>query len=140
MKLKTMLSYLWKIPLCALAFYGGTMLGGMVATLTGLPAPAMPAGADQMVLGQYLLLVSLILAIALAFLARKLAGGFLARWLVLSFLVWIAHAVNNVIEGAIFTSLAAASLFTVVLYGFASLLCGAAMAWLLPPPSRGDGF
>jgi len=27
-----------------------------------------------------------------------------------------------------------------VLYGFASLLCGAAMAWLLPPPSRGDGF
>ncbi|MBN1451786.1 MAG: hypothetical protein JW963_12285 [Anaerolineales bacterium] len=140
MKIKTMLSYLWKIPLCALAFYGGTILGGMVATLTGLPTPAMPAGADQMVLGQYLLLVSLILAIALAFLARKLAGGFLARWLVLAFLVWIAHAVNNVIEGAIFTSMAAVSLFTVVLYGFASLLCGAVASWLFPPQSRGDGF
>lgn len=140
MKIRTMLSYLWKIPLCTLAFYSGTILGGMVATLTGLPAPAMPAGVNQMVLGQYLLLVSLILSIALVFLARKLAGGFLSRWLVLSFLVWIAHAVNNVIEGAIFTSLAAASLFTVVLYGFASLLCGAAVAWLFPPPSRGDGF
>lgn len=140
MKIKTMLSYLWKIPLCALAFYGGTFLGGMLASLTGLPVPAMPAGADQMVLGQYLLLVSLILAIALAFLSRKLAGDFLARWLTLSFLVWIAHAVNNVIEGAIFTSLATVSLFTVVLYGVASLLCGAVAAWLFPSQTRGDGF
>lgn len=83
MKIKPMLSYLWKIPLGALAFYGGTILGGMVAALTGLPAPAMPAGADRMVLGQYLLLVSLILAIALAFPLIYLAFGRLIAPMVL---------------------------------------------------------
>ncbi len=131
---------MWKIPICALSFYLGTILGGMLATMTGFPAPAMPAGADQMVLGQYLLLVSLILAIVLAILARNLSGGFLSRWLTLSFLVWITHAVNNIIEGAIFTSMASVSMFTVVLYGAASLLCGAAATWLFPSQICGDGF
>ncbi len=140
MNIKTALSYFWKIPLCALAFYVGTILGGMFASLAGLPAPAMPAGADQMVLGQYLLLVSLILAIGLSFLARQLAGGFVARWLTLAFLVWIAHAVNNIIEGAIFTSMEAASLFTVVLYGTASLLAGAVAAWLFKPQGDAGNF
>ena len=95
MKIKTLFSYLWKIPLCALAFYAGTVLGGVLAGLLGLPAPQMPAGADPTVLGQYLLLVSLILSIGLAFLARQLSGGFIARWLALASLVWIAHALNN---------------------------------------------
>ena len=42
----------WKLPLCAIAFYGGTMAGGMVAAGIGLPAPEMPAGAGQRILGQ----------------------------------------------------------------------------------------
>ncbi len=66
---KFILTFLWKLPLCAIAFYGGTMLGGMVAAGIGLPAPEMPAGADQMVLGQIMLLTSLILAGALAVMA-----------------------------------------------------------------------
>jgi hypothetical protein len=140
MNIKTFLSYFWKISLCALAFYLGTILGGMLATLLNLPTPEMPTGADPAVLGQYLLLVSLILSIALSILARNLGGGFVARWLVLAFLVWIAHAVNNVLEGAIFTSMSAASLFTVVLYGVASLLCAALVAWLIPPQNRTEGF
>jgi hypothetical protein len=112
----------------------------MLANLTGFPAPPMPTGADQMVLGQYLLMVSLILAIVLATLARNLSGGFLSRWLTLSFFTWIAHAVNNIIEGAIFTSMASVSIFTMVLYGAASLLCGAAAAWLFPSQICGEGF
>jgi hypothetical protein len=137
---KTILTLLWKLPLCALAFFGGTMLGGMVAAGIGLPAPEMPAGADQMILGQIMLPISLILVGALAVLARNLSGRFIARWLTLSFLVWIAYGVNNILEGAIFTSMSAASLFTVVLYVFASLLCGAAVAWLFPPQTQGADF
>lgn len=108
--------------------------------MLGLPAPEMPVGADPVVLGQYLLLMSLILAVGMAFLARRLAGGFITRWLALAFLVWVAHAINNIIEGLIFTSMSAASMFTVVLYGAASLLCGAALAWLFPPDVGGDGY
>ena len=138
--LKNMLSYLWKVPLCALAFYGGTMIGGMVASGLGLPAPEMPAGADQMVIGQIMILVSLILAGCLAILSPKLSGGFVARWLSLSLLIWIAYGVNNILEGAIFTSMSAASVFTIVLYIFASLLCGAAAAWLFPSQNKDADF
>ncbi len=93
-----------------------------------------------MILGQIMLPISLILAGALAVLARNLSGRFVARWLALSFLVWIAYGVNNILEGAIFTSMSAASLFTVVLYVFASLLCGAAVVWLFPPQTQGADF
>lgn len=132
---KNSLTTLWKLFICAFAFYGGIMLGGMAATMLGLPAPEMPAGADQMVIGQIMLLTSLILAGALAVLSRNLFGGFVERWLTISLLVWITYGVNNVLEGAIFTTMSAASLFTVVLYLVASLLCGAAAAWLFPPIS-----
>lgn len=137
---KNSLNSLWKLFLCAFAFYGGTMLGGMAAAMLGLPAPEMPAGADQMVLGQVMLLISLILAGTLAVLSRHLSGGFVGRWLTISFLIWIAYGVNNVLEGAIFTTMSAASVFTVVLYVVASLLCGAATAWLFPPENKGDDF
>lgn len=137
---KIILSYLWRIVICALAFYGGTMIGGMVAAGMGLPTPEMPAGADQVVIGQLMLVISLILAGCLAILSRNLTGGFVSRWLSLSFLVWIAYGVNNILEGAIFTSMSAASVFTVVLYVFASFLCGAAVAWLFPPQNKKPEF
>lgn len=137
---KNSLTNLWKLSLCAFSFYGGTMLGGMTASMLGLPAPEMPAGADQMALGQVMLLISLILARTLALLSRNLSGGFVGRWLTISLMVWIAYGVNNVLEGAIFTTMSAASLFTVGLYVIASLSCGAAVAWLFPPENRGDDF
>lgn len=137
---KNTLSALWKIPLCALAFYGGTMIGGMAASGMGLPPPEMPPGADQMIVGQIMLVVSLILAGCLAILARNISGGFVSRWLTLSLLVWIAYGVNNILEGAIFTSMSAASLFTIVLFFLASFLCGAAVAWLFPPQDKGADF
>ncbi len=135
---KNILSYLWKIPLCALAFYGGTIIGGMAASGIGLPTPEMPFGADQMILGQIMLLMSLILAGCLAIIARNIVGGFVSRWLILSFLVWIAFGVNNILEGAIFTSMSAASLFTVVLVCSLPVFC-AAPPWpgFFHPKTRG---
>jgi hypothetical protein len=137
---KNILAYVWKLPLCATAFFAGTALGGMAASSLGLPAPEIPVGADQAVMGQYLLITSLILAAGLAALAPKLAGRFIPRWLTLSVLIWVAYGVNNILEGAVFTSMSAASLFTVVLYFFASFLCGLAAAWLFPPLDREARF
>lgn len=138
--MKKIFAYLWKTPLCAASFFVGIALGGMIANGLGLPTPELPEGADPTLVGQYMFLISLILAAALALLASNLSGRFVSRWLTLSFLVWFAYGVNNILEGAVFTSMSAASLYTVVLYFFASFLCSAAAAWLFPPQNGNHRF
>jgi hypothetical protein len=140
MRLKSWLNYLWKLPICGMAFFVGLILGGMVATWMGLPASGLPEGADQTTLMQYALLGSVVLTLTLASVSWGLSGGFVTRWLILSFLTWIAFGVNTYLEAAIFTTMSAATPFTVVMYLFASLFCGAAVAWLFPPETEGTGF
>jgi len=140
MILKLLLAYLWKLPLCTLAFFVGITLGAMVAALLGLPNPGLPVGTNQTTLSMYFLLASLLLALALSFVARGLSGGFVTRWLILAFLTWVVNAVNTYIEARIFTTFAAASLFTVVTFLVASVLCGAAVALCFPPGQTGNSF
>jgi hypothetical protein len=139
MKLKRLLSYLWKVPLCAGMFFLGVMLGGMVASSLGLQAPALPEGTDQATLGTYLLLVSMVLPLPLAFVSRGIRGRWFARWLILSSLIWIVYAVSTALEASIFAP-SDASVYTVVMLLVASLLCGAAMAFLFSSKERGAGF
>ena len=42
MRMASILTYLWKLLLCGLAFYAGVILGGAAAPLLGLPVPAIP--------------------------------------------------------------------------------------------------
>ena len=140
MTLKTLLTYGWKLPICGLAFFVGLTLGSMVAIGMGFPMPDIPAGVDPATLNSFTLLGSLMLALTLARLSQGLSGGFVARWLILALLVWIAHGVNNALEAAIFTTMAAAASFTVVMYLPAAMLCGAAVAWLFPPAISGPAF
>jgi hypothetical protein len=140
MKSLSWLHYFWKAPLCGLLFFIGFIPGGQLAGWMGLPTPELPPGLDQAAIAQYTLLGSLILAVGLAALARGLAGGFLARWLTLFFFTWIAYGINNSLEAAIFSTMAGASLYTVVLYVPAALLCSAAVAWLFPSDLPGAGF
>jgi hypothetical protein len=91
MNFKSLLHYLWKIPLCGFLFFIGFIPGGQLATAMGLPAPEMPMGADPAIIGQYTLLTSLILALGLSVVSRGLSGGFLSRWLILFFFTWIAY-------------------------------------------------
>jgi hypothetical protein len=132
--------YLWKVPLCGILFFIGFIPGGQLATMMGLPAPEMPMGADPAIVGQYTILTSLILALGLALLARGLSGNFLSRWLILFSFTWIAYGVNTYFEALIFSTLSAASLYAIVLYLPASLLCAAAVAWLFPPAIKAEGF
>jgi hypothetical protein len=140
MKPRTVLSYLWKVPLCGLAFMAGTMLGGMLAGLIGMPTPPMPEGTVPETLMLFQLLASPLLALALAFLSRGIQGRFVCRWLILSSLAWVAYGVNTVLEAAIFTTYGGASPFTVVIILFGSLACAALVAALFPPEDRGQGF
>jgi hypothetical protein len=79
------------------------------------------------------LLTSPLLALALAFLSRRLDGGFVVRWLILSVLTWLAYSVNTILEAAIFTTLAAASPFTALIQFVGSFSCGAVVAVLFRP-------
>ncbi len=130
----------WKIPLCGLMFFLGFIPGSQLAATIGLTAPDLPLGANQAILVQYTLLASVILAFGLSLLARGIAGSFFVRWMILFGLTWFAYGVNNYLEAAFFTTMSDVSLYTVVLYLPASLLCSAAVAWLFPSKVQKAGF
>lgn len=140
MKPRTFLAYLWKVPVCGLAYMAGTMLGGMLASLIGMPTPAMPEATDPQTLMLFQLLASPLLALALAFLSRGIQGRFVCRWLILSSLTWVAYGINTVLEAAIFTTYGAASVFTVVIILFGSLACAALVAALFRPDEKRRDF
>ncbi len=140
MNVRTVVSYLWKVPLCGLVYVLGTMVGSVVASLIGMQTPAMPEGTTPNTLMLFQLLASPLLALCLAFLSRGVRGRLVCRWLILAFFTWVAYGVNTVLEAAIFTTYGAASPFTVVIVLFGSLACAALVAFLFPPQNRARGF
>ena len=140
MNIKSLLQYVWKVPLCGFLFFIGFMPGGQLASWLGFTAPGMPMGANPAIITKLTLLSSLILAFGLALVARGLSVGFLSRWLILFLFTWVVYGVNTYLEALIFSTLAAASLYAVVLYLPAALFCSAGVAWLFPPITAGEGF
>lgn len=136
--MKNVLLTFGKILFGGLAFYAGIVLGGMLSLLLGLPLPSMPEGVDSSTLLYVTLSTSVLLAGALAFVSARLGGGFLARWLILTFLVWIAYGVNTYLEASIFTTMTGPSF--VIIYLVAGLVCSALMAAWFRPADAGDGF
>jgi hypothetical protein len=140
MKLRQILSYLWRLVVCGLAYVVGTFAGSMLAGLVGMQTPPLPQGTDAQTLMLSQLLTSPLLALALAILSPGMGGGFLARWLILSFLTWVTYSVNTLLEAAIFTTTGAATPFTALIQLAGSLVCGAAVAALFHPQDPGRGF
>ncbi len=119
---KGILQVVWKLPLSSLVFMIGLILSGIVLPQLGLKAPDLPEGADAQKVSLYFGAGSLLFGIALALLAGAIRGTFLTRWLSLSAMMWVAYAVNNVIEGAIFSTFSATSSPGMMLYTGLSLL------------------
>ncbi len=140
MSYRNVILYLVKLLLGGMAFSVGIIVGGMLATLLQLQPPAMPEGMDVTNAMISMLLTSPLLALALAFLARGLAGGFLTRALTLSFLTWMAYTVNTQLEASIFSTFATGIWFTLVDFAVPSLFAGAAVAFLFPPDTKGEGL
>ncbi len=142
--MKQRLTYLWKIVLAGLVFTVGIVIGGIIPTLMGLPAPPIPEGAEVSLILLYTLPASMVLAAALAALARGIQGRFLSRWLILGFFTWGAH-IAMFIEAAIFMETGAVSamnttLFTIISYFTPGFLSAAIIARLFPPDTAGRSF
>lgn len=100
---------------CSLIFFVGTIFGGMAASAAGFPVPAMPDGTDSATLARFLLLASLGIGGLLAYLASRMSGSFLLRWLTLSIFSWVVYSLSTYIEAAIYTTFSSASLYKVVM-------------------------
>ena len=109
MKIRILYSYLWKLPLCGIAFFIGMALGGVLLTALGLQAPEMPVGTDANTVALWFLMGSIVLAFFLSFVARNLMLKGLERWLVLFALSWGVGAVGMVLESFFFMETGAVS-------------------------------
>lgn len=139
MKLKSSLSYLWKLPLCGLAYFIGMAISGMVLPAVGFPTPEMPAGTDANTIMLWYLPGSMILSLALSFVSRGLRVNWFLRWIILAELTWVFGAVGMVIESFFFMTTGAVSsilnaLFTVLSFLSPSLFVSGAIAILFRPP------
>jgi hypothetical protein len=140
MELKRLLIDLGKLLGCGIVFAVGVILGGMGATLLRLTPPPMPEGMDPAIAAAVLMLEGPLFALALALIARGLAGSFLTRTLVLSLPAWIAYTVNTQLEAAIFSTFGGGFWFSIVDFLVPSVLCSAAVAFLFPPAEKGAGL
>lgn len=143
MKPMSILSYLWKLPLCGIAFFIGMAMGGALLPTLGLTTPAMPEGTDANTVALWFLGGSILLAFGLSFLARPLAGKGLRRWLILFALTWVVGAVGMVIESFFFMETGAVSsvestLFTILNFLLPSMFLSGAVVLLFQPAERFD--
>ena len=130
------LIYIGKLLLCGLVFSVGTIIGGVACSLLGLQPPQLPENYSAASAIQNLILESPLLALALVVVARGIAGSFLLRAGILSFLTWIAYTVNTQLEAMIFSTIRGGFWFTVVGFLVPSLMCGAAVALLFSPVEK----
>ena len=140
MRTASAILFLGKLLLSAFAFVLGMMLGGMVASASGVPAPQLPPGMDANATTLLLLAGSPLLVLALYWVGEELAGNWLARALLLALLNWIAYVLNNVIEAVIFSSYVTSPWFNLITFTPAILLCAGATAWLFPPHGHTQPF
>jgi hypothetical protein len=131
----TVLSWLWKLPLCAFAYVVGTVIGGMLVTALSLEMPRFPGDLDPALQGFLLIPAGLVFALGLAAMAIGLAGRWWERWAILSIFLFGINGVGNGIETTIFTTLGG-SVGAAVGFLPPAALCALAVALLFPAPSE----
>lgn len=101
---KSQASYVWKILACAIAYFVGVMLSGIVFRLFGaaLPSSPVPSAAPAQHPMLLMFAASLVLAAGLAPLAYRLQASFASRAIILVVFVFVSANLNNVIEATRF--------------------------------------
>ena len=135
--LRVTAGYLWRLPLCALAYVVGAGAGGALISALGMPLPEIPEQADEQTMGLLLWVASLALAGGLVPLARRIQGPLWVRWLILATLCYVCLGLALPLEGAIFTSLRGMALIPVFSI-LPCLLFAAVVALLFQPLDRND--
>ena len=100
----TAISWLWKIPAIAVAYFLGVMISGGVITAVKMPWPTFPGSASESENFFLALVSSILMAACLALIARGIRGSQFARWLILAVFTYVTFGLNNQIEAAIFTT------------------------------------
>lgn len=138
MNLKTVLAYLWKLPLCGIGFFIGIALSGIILPSLGFKSPEMPEGTDANTIMLWFLLGSILLAFTLSFLSRNMSANWLLRWGILFELIWIFGAFGVVLEAFFFMTTGAVSsmsnaLFTLLNFLLPAIFLSALVAVLFQP-------
>ena len=137
--LKTISGYIWKVPICALAYVVGTMAGGALVSALGMKLPSIPEQANEQTMALSLLAASLVLTVGIGPLARRIQGAYLVRWLTLGALTYVCLGVNTPIEAAIFTTMG--GMRSVVVFSLLPcLLFAGVMALVFKPSEKGEPF
>jgi hypothetical protein len=132
--LQPVVEYLWRILVCALVYAAGLVTSRIAFLASGIRPPRMPEQADESIAGYYLFIGSLVLAIGLAPIARRIAGKYWARWLILAVFLFVSFDVNNSIEDSIYSSTEGILWMIPILLWPCVLLAGA-LTFLFPPRS-----
>ncbi len=140
MTLKFVVIFLVKLIMSALTFIVGMMIGGMLAGMTGLTAPTLPPEMDANATMLIMFASSPLLVLALYFVGRELAGGWLVRTGILALLAWVTYTLNTVIEGIFFSSYVTAPWFNLMTFTPPVLLCAGVVAWLFPAHNHAESF
>ena len=130
------ISWLWKIPAIAVAYFFGVMIAGAAITAANMPWPKLPESLSQsneLVLN---LVGSILMAVCLALLARGLRGSQAVRWLILALFSYVTFGLNNQIESTIFTTYGGFA--TMLLFFILPCAFGAAAAVFLFQPADVD--
>jgi hypothetical protein len=138
MKTKSIFSYLWKTPLCGIAYFIGMAIGGGLLPAFGLQAPDIPAGTDANTIALWFFLGSIFLALPLSILSRNLQVKSVSRWLILFALTWGVGGIGMVLESYFFMETGSVSsiestIFTLLNFMFPSLTITGMVIWLFPP-------
>lgn len=139
--MQTIASYAWKTLICAIAYMGGFVLGGGLATALGVSLPSMP-GTDPAQLAFVAFFASLTFGVSLGPLAAGLHSRYLARFAALALFTYVCLGVNTALETKIFTTIGGAA-GLVVIFLPAAFACAAAAAALFrpaPPPFTTAGL
>jgi hypothetical protein len=129
-------SWLWKIPAIAIAYFFGVMVAGAVITAAKMQWPTYPGSASETENLILALIGSFIMAGCLALLARGIRGSQAARWLILAAFAYVTFGLNNQIEAAIFTTYGGTS--TMLVFFILPCAFGAAAAVHLFRPEQSD--
>ena len=93
-----------KVVLCVVAYIAGVMLSGIITGALHLPSPGLPPGATQQGAFGAMLVGVPLLVIGLTPLAMGLAGSRLQRAIALFTVLFVAIAVNTMIEAKVFST------------------------------------
>lgn len=128
--------YLWKVPLCVLAYMVGMVGGGVLLPWLGMKMPDMPAQADPQLVALYTLIATVAIAAAVGPVARAIRGRYAVRWLALFLFAAVCLSINTGIEASIFTKVA--GLPVAALGILPALLLAATAALVFRPGKNGE--